>query len=374
MVYLCSGKNKEGYLHALIQSFELSWMPVKSSLSKYRNKISFLFFKEILFNLLNSFNRPKWRGLHLYATDGFEMTLPRTQDIVEGGYKGRRLSTDNGAKGETYYPHMYTVHTYDILSRTTKAFYGSIANHETKGAVANIKELEPRSMTLYDRAFCNSKIINAHFEYRSFFFIRFKSGKAIPKEIQRFIESNKTQDSFLWEENHERRIYLFKIKNKKQKQPHIYATNYKGLTLEEAEALYRLRWEVETGFRDLVNTLAIEQWHSKTENGILQEIYVRLWIINYARIQQFQTENSKENPLKQIYKRSNFKLILDFIINHWADFFARKRKFLQKIKLLIKASTEKRKRYSRSVKRQLRYQNKNYPAANIVFDPEVKVA
>ena len=140
------------------------------------------------------------------------------------------------------------------------------------------------------------------------------------------------------------------------------------------EELYRLRWDVENYFRDLVNNLPLEQWHSKTENGILQELYVRLWIMNYARIQQFLNEKPIKNPLSRIYKRSNFKLILDFIINHWADFFARKRKFLQKIKLLIKASTEKRKRYSRSVKRQLRYQNKNYPAANIIFDPEVKVA
>jgi hypothetical protein len=357
-----------------MKSFSLEAMPVKSSLSKYRNKISSLFFKSILMELLSSFKRPTWRGYHVYGTDGFELTLPGGGDLRAIGYKGKRLKTESGAKGETYYPHMYTVQTYDVLSRTTRAVYVSTVNHETNGALSNIENLEPKSITLYDRGFCNNKVMAAHFEKRSHFFIRFKTGKSIPREIQDFWNSNKRQESFLFQNDPEMRIYLFKIKHGKKKETHVYATSVKGVSLREAEELYRLRWDVENYFRDQVNNLPLEQWHSKNENGVLQELYVRLWIMNYARIEQFLSEKPIKNPLSRIYKRSNFKLILDFIISHWSDFFARKRKFLQKIKLLVKASTEKRKRNSRSVKRQLKYQNKNYPAANIIFDSEEKVA
>ena len=42
-----------------MQSFGVALMPVKSSLSKYRAKISSLFFKDILEDLLNSFNGPR---------------------------------------------------------------------------------------------------------------------------------------------------------------------------------------------------------------------------------------------------------------------------------------------------------------------------
>lgn len=248
-------------------------------------------------------------------------------------------------------------------------------NHEILGATLNIQQLEKNSLTLYDRGFCSYKIMRLHFAKENYFFIRYKSGKSIAKEIKNFISSKRKQDSFLFENNHEQRIYLYKVKNKKQKEVHIYATNYKGLSLKDAEDLYKLRWETETGFRDLVTTLPTEQWHSKTENGILQELYVRLWIMNFARIEQFKIEKSKENPLNKIYKRSNFKLILDFIIKRWDDFFAKKRKYLKKIKKLIQLSTETRRRYSRSCRRRLRYQNKNYPAANIIFDsPEVALA
>ncbi len=241
------------------------------------------------------------------------MTLPNAGDLREMGYKGRRLRTDSGAAGETYYPHMYTVQTYDVLSRTTKAVYVSIENHETNGALENIKKLETKSVTLYDRGFCNSKVIKAHFKNRSHFFIRFKTGKSIPPEVKEFWLSKKTRDSFLYNNDPDQRIYLFKIKHRKKKEMHVYATSMKGIDLSEAEELYRLRWEVENGFRDQVNNLPLEQWHSKTENGVLQELYVRLWIMNYARIQQFLSEKRVKNPLSRIYKRSNFKLILDFI-------------------------------------------------------------
>ena len=140
MLHLCSGKNKEGYLHALFKSFNAAEAPAKGSLSKMRKKISYAFFRDTLSDLLTTFKRPTWRGLHLYATDGFEAAIPRTKEIFEAGYRGKRIRS-KGKKGETYYPHMYTVHTYDILSRTTKSICFGAKNNEIAGALMNIQEL-----------------------------------------------------------------------------------------------------------------------------------------------------------------------------------------------------------------------------------------
>jgi len=74
LVHLCSGKNNEGYIYALLQSFALDTSPVKSSLAKYRTKISYLFFKDHFLDLNNSFTRPKWKGVHLYGTDGLVLS------------------------------------------------------------------------------------------------------------------------------------------------------------------------------------------------------------------------------------------------------------------------------------------------------------
>lgn len=90
LIHLCSGKNNESYLHALLQSFSTELAPVKNSLAKYRAKISYHFFKDQFMDLNNSYKRPKWKGVHLYGTDGFELAIPRTKEILKAGHQGRK--------------------------------------------------------------------------------------------------------------------------------------------------------------------------------------------------------------------------------------------------------------------------------------------
>jgi hypothetical protein len=368
MLHLCSGKNKEGYLHALLKSFDITAAPVKSSLSKYRRKVSYLFFRDQLNELLQSFKRPKWRGLHLYAVDGFEAALPRTKSVLKEGYTGRRMNLG----GETYYPHLYMVHTFDVLSKTTKALSFGPQSNEIQGALANIDSSELNSLTMYDRFYLNSKIMKAHFERCNYFLIRCRRDRfGTPREVKEFFISEKTRDSFHLGGDPAMPVYLYKFKHRKQKDMIVIATNKAGLTSEEVRDLYRLRWEVETSFRDLVETLPLEQWHSKDINGICQEIYMRFWIMNFSRIHQFECERDKTNPLSKIYRRSNFKLALDFIVTNIDEFFRKSKRILQILKLLIERSVERRKRYSRSRPRQIRFNPSNHKAANIIFD-EVK--
>jgi hypothetical protein len=368
MLHLCSGKNKEGYLHALLKSFDIDSAPVKSSLSKYRKKISYLFFADHLKELLDSFRRPTWKGLHLYAVDGFEVALPRTEDVLNEDCRGRRMNLG----GETYYPHLYMVHTYDVLSRTTKALSFGPASNEIKGALANIEDNEIKSLTMYDRFYCNGKIMRAHFERCNYFLIRCRRDKfGTPLEVKAFFKSDKTRDAFNLGGDPKMRVYLYKLKHRKQKETIVLATNKSGLSSEEVRDLYRLRWEVENSFRDFVETLPMEQWHSKDTNGIYQEIYMRFWIMNFARIHQFECERKVKNPLAKIYSRSNFKLVLDFILSHIDEFIAKSKRVLQLLKIIIERSVERRKRYSRSRPRQIRFNPSNHKAANIIFD-EVK--
>lgn len=373
LLHLCSGKNKEGYHHALINAFEITMAPGKGSLSKFRKKISYLFFADQLNTLLSSFKRPTWRGLHVYATDGFEAAIPRTKAILNENYRGRRMIS-KGQKGETYYPHLYMVHTYDVLSKTTKAMCFSAASNEIKGALENLKRLGRKSLTIYDRFYSTLKIMNGHFQSGNYFMVRCRKGYAVPKAIIEFFKSNKSRDSFLLSGDPDKRVYLYKVKNKKQKELMVIATNKKDLGIDAVIELYRSRWEVENSFRDLVETVKLEQWHAKDINGIAQEIYMRLWIMNFARIHQFTIEKLPKTPFAVFYKRSNFKLVLDFIIDHWGEIFKKCKKILQKLKIIILRTTERRKRYSRLRPRQIRFNPSNYKAANIIFDATVENA
>ncbi len=65
-------------------------MPVKSSLSKIRQSISYLFFKNIFESLITDYEplRKTFHGFYIYAIDGDQLALPRSKDLLKEGYCG----------------------------------------------------------------------------------------------------------------------------------------------------------------------------------------------------------------------------------------------------------------------------------------------
>ena len=55
-------------------------------------------------------------------------------------------------------------------------------------------------------------------------------------------------------------------------------------SVAELKELYAMRWGIETSFRDLKYTLALSYFHSKKTENILQEIFARLTMYNFAEL------------------------------------------------------------------------------------------
>ncbi len=55
-------------------------------------------------------------------------------------------------------------------------------------------------------------------------------------------------------------------------------------SVSELKELYALRWGIETSFRDLKYSLALSYFHSKKTENILQEIFARLTMYNFAEL------------------------------------------------------------------------------------------
>lgn len=53
-------------------------------------------------------------------------------------------------------------------------------------------------------------------------------------------------------------------------------------SIDELKEIYRRRWGIETGFREVKYILGLRAVHSKQENSILQEIYARLVMYNFS--------------------------------------------------------------------------------------------
>ena len=340
-------------------------MPTKGALSQIRSRISFEFIQDIFFDLISRFEpmRRTYRGLRIYAIDGVEFEMPRTDDILNHGYHGRWL----GNSKQSWYPKMYLVHAYDVLSGVTKAITYHEQLNEVADAMTTISTLEKHSLTLYDRHYISWKVIKAHLNGGSHFLLRARRSSF--KVVQDFWRSNRRRET-IDVDGHP--VHLVKVKNPRSKEVDVFVTSLPEtwLTKTAVRDLYTLRWEVETSFRDIVSTLKAEQWHTKSFNGVLQELYARLWLYNYAKIRiQIETKPNK-NPLNLVYRKPNLKLLLTWIMENIRKIFKGVRRLREHFQSLAKMSLETRKRRSRYYPRQLRGSVSPYEYNNTVFVSE----
>ena len=366
IVQLISGANKEGYNHALVKVFgsRLKDMPLKSSLCKIRQRISFKFFEDTFLDLLKDFEpqRRTFKSLCIYSIDGLQMTLPRTNNIVDAGYTGRAVSKYR----ESYMPRMYLTHAYDVLSGVTKAFKYHTRPDEITDAVNMVAMFEKNSVCLYDRLYICARLIRAHIKTGNYFLFRARA-KGVKKEVQEFFNSKRRRSSYVFEGL---TIYLIKIKNQKTKKDDVFSTNLPPdwVTKKTIRRLYTLRWGVETSFCELTSTAKIQQWHSKFLNGILQELYAMFWVINYTKIQMYLRQESTTNPLNSKYSKPNFKLIFNWVKDRMGKILNKTRRVLDGMKWLIKISKEKREHLSRSYRREIKGPASPYPYNNTVWN------
>ncbi len=328
-------------------------MPVKSSLSKIRQSISYLFFKDIFESLITDYEplRKTFHGFYIYAIDGDQLALPRSKDLLKEGYCGYPCPNEM----ETHFLRMYLSHAYDVLSGVTKNLCFSPALNEIANAIQMIGSFESNSITLYDRLYLSTEIIKAHAQASNFFIACCKRGSTFIPIVNLFNGpgwySQMVIEGVV--------IHLYKYKNPKTGEFSVLATNLPHGSLDKKDmvALYSRRWEIETTFRDFTSTMKMEQWHSTSLNGILQELYSYFWLFNYTKIQMSinEDEDSVNQLVKNDYKKPNFKLILDFIMDSIPLFVAGLyQKFRKQIKLLMKISMEKRRHFKRSYERSIK--------------------
>lgn len=363
VVRLISGGNAEGYWHALVATFSVSSAPAKGSLSKIRRKVSYEFFKDIFYKLLSDFedSRFTYQGLKIYAVDGLELHLPRTENLKKNGYRGRAV----GQYLDTYSLRMYLCHAYDVLSGVTKELRFSPWNDEISHAKNMVKAFGKDSLAIYDRLYISTKMILAHHLAQNYFLMRAKRESF--KEIETYYQSKSQKP--LTTTIRGVSVRLFKALNPRTGKKDVFVTNlpWRWLHAGVIQRLYLKRWEVETSFKDVVDTMKLEQWHSKSLNGILQEIFATFWLMNFTRIQIAKKSKKPKITLCDQYQKPNFKLILDWMKHKLKKLLNRSFSCLRELKKLIKLSTEKRVHYKRTYPRQLKCAASPYSYNNTIW-------
>ena len=129
--------------------------------------------------------RRTWNGLYIYAVDGIQFTLPRSEDIVDAGYSGRKVSKYR----ESYMPKMFSTMAYDVLNGLVRDVRENPTLDEISDAESMIGGFEDNSLTIYDRLYCCRKLILKHQENHSYFLFRLRVNML--KQMRKILKSKR---------------------------------------------------------------------------------------------------------------------------------------------------------------------------------------
>lgn len=272
-----------------------------SAFSQQRKKLEPLFFQvwnEVLYRSFYHYagdQVKRWRGYRVIAADGSVVSLIGTKTLSThfGGQSNQRGSF-TGAK---------TLLHFDILNKLfTHAYFTPYRIGELTMAYAAIEQLPVDSLTIYDRNFCNYKMVALHSwqEQELKFVIR---GNENQKMIVDFIKSGVSSKVVKMEVTPSAikglKLSGFTISPATVLHVRLIRVELTGGTTEvlltnlwEEEGyetalfkdLYNMRWGIETGINTLKNLLELESFSGLSVESVQQDFFATLFTHNLSAI------------------------------------------------------------------------------------------
>lgn len=289
-------------------------LPTDSALIQQRNKIKPELYKALLSQFTNACNNGKTFKKHrVFAIDGSDINIP---------YNPNDSTTYIQAKptGKGY-NQLHGNFIYDLLNKVyiDATIQPCREKHERKALVEMMKAspINEKVIFIGDRGYEGYNIYANIIEKGWKFLIRVQCNnekcmvntlnlpnteefdevihriltpiQAIAKQdpsLYKYLSSSSPFDFF----TPENPLYSISFRVVKVKlddgSTQCFVTNLdkKTFSAEDIKELYHLRWRIETSFRDLKHTLAMDYLHAKKKESILQEIYAKLILYNFCAI------------------------------------------------------------------------------------------
>lgn len=262
----------------------------------------------------------RWKGYRLIAADGSNVSLVNIPALQEhfGGQRNQ----------ECYFVQGKAFGYYDILnSLVLNIQFGPYRHSELSMAYKHVDKLDDDMLTIYDRNFCNYKMIALHLfqEKEKKFVIRGKDHLGFVKD---FLRSNKksavvyikptpgsqnelAKCGYKIDQNTRLKVRLVRVDLPKTTT--VLVTNLweeEGHTNKELAELYTQRWTIETNFSKLKNILQLESFSGQTVQSVYQDFYASILINNLHSLLIKDAQHSldtKESKWKYPIKVNNNK-------------------------------------------------------------------
>ncbi|MFB5270034.1 IS4 family transposase [Paenibacillus enshidis] len=267
----------------------------QQSFSEARAKIKVEAFIE-LFNLtvevMCANYRNTWHGYRLLAVDGSKIALPADKKLLKHfGGTGRDASSPT-AQGSL---------AYDVLNdMVMDARLAPLSTDErflAQQHLAHCMAIEPgeKKLFIYDRGYASFELIDLHVQSGAQFVMRVRD------KFNVAIDAQTQPDGYVWLEKNGKRIRVRVIKFKLdsgETETLITQLTDKRMGIPAFKKLYFMRWPVETKYDLVKNKLQIENFTSRTVEGIQQDFYATLYLTNTIAITAFDAQSEIDEARK----------------------------------------------------------------------------
>lgn len=278
----------------------------RSSITKARKKVPWQVFKDLVhdatqlaYELLPTDPKYLWHGMSVFAFDGSKYDLPATEQIRE------EFDPDSGLEhhGRGHFPQCLVSTAYDVFRRfpVTRTVESIKKANEREEAKKLITHIPPGNLLCFDRGYPSYEfILWLNNNYTGHYLFRCSASSTFPA-VEEFLKSNKDEDEICIDPS-----YTYRRKVNAEERNQLKPIRLRVIKLEspdgtvsvlltnlfdinefprsEITSLYFKRWEVENYYRDEKVFLEIEKFHSKTPEGIRQELFAILVMSVITRI------------------------------------------------------------------------------------------
>lgn len=263
----------------------------KQGFTQKKNKIDNNLFLQLNNNILNNIYQDITKKPRHILVDGSHLTMNKNLDKY--GFK-------YGSKNKTY--TKCKISGIKDFDNNIPINYKLNKNMNERSAfIEQLDFIDCNDILIFDRGYPDTKLLKILNDKNFNYIMRYKKNDL---NVKKLINNNLEE-------------YYFEINNKKNKviryfineTPYYLLTNLIDMSIDKLKNNYKKRWDIETHFRDLKHKTSIGKITSKTENTLLQELYINNLV--YILISYF-----KKLFIDEILLKNNkYKLNNSFMIN-----------------------------------------------------------
>lgn len=247
-----------------------------------------------------------WKGYRLIAADGSSISLINNA-VLSRYFGGQSNQQTHFVLAKTFY-HYDVLNELILLPQIQPYRYG-----ELNMAYEGLDWIKEDMLTIYDRNFCNYKMVALHLWKERKFVIR---AKETQKMISAFIKSGKDssivymeptvsaiaglrKSGFVISKDTLLKVRLIRVDLPQSTE--VLITNLweqEGHPVEEFKDLYFMRWGVETNISIQKNILQLESFSGQTVHSVLQDFYATVMMTNLHSVLIKDAQKTLEETLK----------------------------------------------------------------------------